>query len=97
MISRRTSSIPKGDVVFPRLLYCDSRCSQTYRRHSQVCPWCSQVLPGLLSALLGLLPDLPVTLKGGRNALLGSVMLLKLMHLSLHTPSSQTLLESSSD
>jgi len=29
MRSRRTSSVPKGDVVFPRMLYCDSRCSQT--------------------------------------------------------------------
>jgi hypothetical protein len=29
MSSRRTSSVPKEDVVFPRMLYCDSRCSQT--------------------------------------------------------------------
>jgi len=49
MISRRTSSIPKEDVVFLRLLYCDSRCSQTChwhsqacRRHSQTCCWHSQ-------------------------------------------------------
>jgi len=40
---------------------------------------------------------LPVTLKLGRNALLGSDTLLKLMHLSLHSRSSQTLLEASSD
>jgi hypothetical protein len=90
MISRRTSSVPKGDVVLPRLLYCDSRCSQSYRRHSQVCPRCSQVLPGMSSAL-------PVTLKAGRNALLGSDTLQKLMHLSLHSTSSETLLDCSSD
>jgi hypothetical protein len=29
MSSRHTSSVPKEDVVFPRMLYCDSRCSQT--------------------------------------------------------------------
>jgi len=29
MSSRHTSSIPKEDVVFPRMLYCDLRCSQT--------------------------------------------------------------------
>jgi hypothetical protein len=29
MSSRCTSSDPKEDVVFPRMLYCDSRCSQT--------------------------------------------------------------------
>jgi len=28
MSSRRNSSIPKEDVVFPRMLYCDSRFSQ---------------------------------------------------------------------
>jgi len=36
MISRRTSSVPNEDI-FPRLLYCDSRCSQTCRRRSQAC------------------------------------------------------------
>jgi hypothetical protein len=41
MSSRRTSSVPKEDCVFPRMLYCDSRCSQT--------------LPGLLLALPGAL------------------------------------------
>jgi len=61
----------------------DSRCCQTCRRRSQV-------LPGLSSAL-------PVTLKVGRNALLGSDTLLKLTHLSLHSTSSQTLLEACSD
>jgi hypothetical protein len=29
MSSRRNSSVPKEDDVFPRMLYCDSRCSQT--------------------------------------------------------------------
>jgi hypothetical protein len=90
MISRHTSSVPKEVVVFPRLLYCDSRCSQTCHRRSQVCHRRSQGLPGLSFVL-------PVTLKAGRNALLGSNTLLKLMHLSLHSTSSQTILEASSD
>jgi len=29
MSSTCTSSVPKEDVVFPRMLYCDWRCSQT--------------------------------------------------------------------
>jgi hypothetical protein len=40
---------------------------------------------------------LPVMLKAGRNALLGSDTVLKLMHLSLHSTSSHTLLEVNSD
>jgi len=48
MISRHTRWVPKEEVVFRRLLYSDSRCSQT-------CRWRSQVLPGMLLAH----PDLP--------------------------------------
>jgi hypothetical protein len=42
MISRCTSSIPKEDVAIPRLLYCDSRCSQTCCWRSETCHLCSQ-------------------------------------------------------
>jgi hypothetical protein len=38
MSSRRTSSVPKADVVFPRMLYCDSRCSQTLTTLSLALP-----------------------------------------------------------
>jgi len=65
MMSRRTSSVAKEDVVCPRLLYCDSRCSQTCCWRSEVCCWRSQVLPGLSQVL-------PVTPKAGMNALQGS-------------------------
>jgi hypothetical protein len=41
MNPRRTSSVPKEDVVFPRMLYCDLRCSQTL-------PGLSPALPGAL-------------------------------------------------
>jgi len=37
----RTSSVPKEDDVFPRMLYCDSRCSQ-------MLPGLSPALPGAL-------------------------------------------------
>ena len=90
MNSRRSSSVPQEGVVVPRLLYCDSRCSQAYCQRSQVCPRLCQLLTGFSSAL-------PVTMKAGRNALLGSDTLLKLTHPSLHSTSSPTLLEASSD
>jgi hypothetical protein len=41
MSSRRTSSVPKEDVAFPRMLYSDSRCSQ-------MLPGLSPALPGAL-------------------------------------------------
>jgi len=53
MIPRRTSSIPKEDVVFPRLLFCDVRCYQVCCRGSQAGRRHSHVLPGLSLALLG--------------------------------------------
>ena len=53
MISRRTSHVPKEHFVFPRLLYCDSRCFQTCRWHSQVYCRCSLVLPGAPKVLSG--------------------------------------------
>ena len=82
MFTRHTSSIAKEDV-FPRLLYCDSRYSQTCRQRSQV-------FPGLSLAL-------PDPLNDDRNALQGSDTLLRLTHLSLHSTSTQALLEASSD
>jgi len=72
MISSHTCNIPK-DVVFPRLLFSDSRCFQAghWRSHvllglssaipdlSLVLPDLSLALPHLLSALPGLTPALP--------------------------------------
>jgi len=78
--------------------------SQTCHRRSQVLPNFSPALPDVLELITitpMVLPDqsseIPVTLKAGRNPLLGSDNPLKLTHLSLHSTSSQTLLESSSD
>jgi len=49
MISRYTSPVPKEDGEFPRLLYSDSRYSQSSRwcpknccLHPQICHWCTQ-------------------------------------------------------
>ena len=50
MISRRTCSVSKEDVL-PRLLYCDSRCSQSCCRHYQTCRRHSQALPGAPNVL----------------------------------------------
>jgi len=57
-ISSRCTSKAKEDVVFPKLHYYDSRCSQACCPHSQVCCWHSQhshrhsdVLPGLRNCI----------------------------------------------
>jgi hypothetical protein len=67
----------------PRFVAGTLRCVAGAPRHSKV-------LPGFSS-------ELPVTLKAGKNALLWSDTLLKLTHLSLHSTSSQTLLDAFSD
>jgi len=59
MISRCTSTVPKGDVVFPRLLHCDSRCSQVLPYLSFSLPDLSLALPELLSVLPDLFSALP--------------------------------------
>jgi len=84
--------------------------SQRCRSSQTALQW-FEVLPGLSLALSGDLKlititpmvllyqssEIPVTLKAGRNALLQSDTLLKLAHRSLHSTSSQTLLEAPSD
>jgi len=73
-------------------------------RYTQVHPKCCTLPQGdpkrmtnapmilLIQAL-----EIAVTLKAGRNALQVSATLLRLMHLTLHSTPSQTLLEASSD
>jgi len=55
MISRHTSSVPKDNDLFPRLLYCDSRGSQTCHLRSQVLPGLSSALPCANNVLSGAL------------------------------------------
>jgi len=71
MISRCTSNIPKEDVVFPRLHYSNSRCSQACCSHSQVQPGMSLALPDMSSAypdLLWALPGLFLVLQGASTS-----------------------------
>jgi len=42
MISRHSSSNYKEDVVYPRLRYCELKCSQRCQWHIQACRRCSQ-------------------------------------------------------
>ena len=108
---RLVAGAPRLVAGAPRLDAGAPRCSQECPRHSQACCRCSQVHLKFAPALGGVpkpitvtpmvllyqSSEIPVTLKAGRNALLGSDTLLKLSHLSLHSTSSQTLLEASRD
>jgi len=105
--SQLDAGAPRLVVGAPRLVSSSPWCSQVLPgapRCSQVLPKSSPALRGVLKfititpmALLYLSSEIPVALKAGRNALLGSDTLLKSMHLSLHSTSSQTLLEASRD
>jgi len=108
---RLVAGAPRLVVSAPRLVagppILDAgapRCSQACCRRSQAHPKFSLALRGVPKpititpmVLLQQSSEIPVTLKAGRNALLVSDTLLTLTHLSLHSTSSQILLESSSD
>jgi len=81
----------------PWLVVGTPRCSQVHPMFSPVLRGVPKPLTITHMVLLYQSPEIPATLKAGRNALLGSETLLKLTHLSLHSTSSQTLLEASSD
>jgi len=68
---------------FPHWLGDSPRCPQTYTIAPMVFPYQSS--------------EIPVTLKAGQNALVGSHSLLKLTLLTLHSASCHTLLEVPSD
>jgi hypothetical protein len=74
----------------PKVLFGAPTCSQTYHNHSHG-------TPVAVIVLLYRQSEIPATLHAVRNALLGSYSLQTLMLLSLHSTSSQTLLESSTD
>jgi len=81
----------------PRLVVGAPRCSQVHQMFSPVLRGVPKPLTITPMVLLYLLSQIPVTLKAGRNAPLGSDTLLKLTHLSLHSTSSQILQEAPSD
>jgi len=78
MISRRTSSVSEENVVFPRLLYCDSRCSK-------MLPGFSSVLPDLLPVLPGA-PKFSPALRGVPNRL--TITPMELLYQSSEIPGS---------
>ena len=100
---RRVVGAPRLVVGAPRLVVRAPRLVAGAPRCSQVHPKFSSALRGVLK-LITITPmvlrnqssEIPVTPKAGWNALLGSDTLLELK-LSLHSTSSQTLLEASSD
>jgi len=88
---------PRPVVGAPRLIAGATRCSQVHRKFSLALRSVPNPITITPMVLLQQSSEIPFTLKAGPNALLGYDTLLKLTHLSLHSTSSQTLLESSSD
>jgi len=81
----------------PRLVAGAPRYSQVHPKFSLALRGVPKPLTLTPMVLLKQSSEIPDTLKASRNALLGSDTLLNLMHLSLHSTSSQTLLEASTD
>jgi len=81
----------------PRLVAGARRCSQVHSRFSPALRGVLKLITITLMSLRFVSSEIPVTPKAGWNALVGSNTLLTLMHLSLHSTSSQTLLKASSD
>jgi len=96
-LSQALPGAPRLVVGAPRLVAGAPRCSQVHQEFYPVLRCVPKYFTITPMVLLDQSSVIPVTLKAGRNALLGSETLLKLMHLSLHSTSSQTLLEASSD
>jgi hypothetical protein len=97
---RLVVGVPRRLVSAPRLVVGAPIVVAGASNRSQMQPKCSLTLRGVpkLITLTALAiqyqsSEISVTPKAGRNALLGSDTLLKLTHLSIHSTSSQTLLE----
>jgi len=88
---------PRLVVGAARLVAGAPRCSQVHPKFSPVLRGVPKLLTITPMVLLYQSSAIPGTLMAGRNTLPWSDTLLKSMHLSLHSPSSQTLLEASSD
>jgi len=88
---------PRFVVGAPRFVVGAPRRSRVHAKFSLALRGVPKLITITHMVLLYQSSEIPDTLKAGRNALLGSDTLLKLTHRSLHSTSSQTLLESSSD
>ena len=101
---RLVAGAPRLVISTPRLVASSLRLVAGAPRGSHVHPKFSPALRGVPKhiiitpmVLLYESSEIVVTPKAGRNTLLGSDTLLKLMHLCLHSTSSQTLLEAFRD
>jgi len=92
--SRLVVGPPRLVVGPPRLVAGAPRCSQVHPKFSPALRGVLKHITLTPMAVLYQSWEMPVTPKAGRNALIGSDFLLKLTHLSLHSTSSQTPLES---
>jgi len=88
---------PRHVVSAPRLVTGAPRCSQVNPKFSPAHRGVFKLTTMTPMVLLFQSSEIPLTPKAGPNALLGSDTLLTLTHLSFHSTSSQTLLETSSD
>jgi len=84
-------------VGAPRLVVSAPRCFQVHPKFSPALRGVLKLITITPMVLLNQSSEIPVTPKAGRNALPWSDTPLKLMHPSLHSTSSQALLEASSD
>jgi hypothetical protein len=80
-----------------RLVAATPRCSQVQWKFSPALRGVSNLITITLMILQCQFSEIPVTAKASRNAFWDSDTLLKFTHLSLHSSSSPTLLEASSD
>jgi len=88
---------PRLVIGAPKLVAGVPRCSQVHPMFSPALLGVFKLLTITPMVLLYQSSEIPVTPKAGWNAFLRSYTLLTLTHLSLHSTSSQTLLEASSD
>jgi len=94
---RLVAGAPRLVAGAPRLVAGAPRCSQVHPKFSPALRGVPKLITITPMVLLYQASEISVTPKAGRNALQRSDTLLNLTHLSLHSTSSQTLLESSSD
>jgi hypothetical protein len=94
---RLVAGAPRLVAGAPRLVAGAPRCSQVYPKFSPALRDVPKLITITPMVLLYQSSEISVTPKAGRTALLRSDTLLKLTHLSLHSTSSQTLLETPRD
>jgi len=95
--SRVLVGTPRLVAVAPRLVAGAPRCSQVLPKFSPALRVIPKPIAMTAIVLLYQVSEIPVALKATRTSLLGSDTFLELTLLSLHSTSSQALLEASND